>query len=410
MPGSFAAWSPDAQCLATIDDPGGTVRLWDASPGYAFLSRVDYPVESIVRLLAHVNRAFEYFATATWDRVDCRIEQVLRLRPRTTSRSLLGVALRGRGEHDKAIADFTESVRFYPKMPWTYNARGDTYRWKGELDKAIVDYTEAIRLEPNFFYSRRSRAECYLRKGEHDKAIADDTEAIRLDPNAPWLYSFRAWAYLHKHEYERAIADYTEAIRLDPSNAWYWGGRGVTHYDKRDYDKAISDFKQAVLIAPEDAHFWFRRVSYRWPLAGLTSIARRLPKWSSAWARATTRGGALRGLGLRHNSGVSCRLAERTGPGRKGVAPPPPVTRVPDDAWRSALPDWFVRAGHPAAELRPIARFKIRRESRTVCPPTSGSSWPWRITALGIRPTRRNGSTRRGSGRTWPIGNCKPVF
>ena len=35
LPGNGAAWSRDGQRLATVGDPGGTIRVYDASTGYA---------------------------------------------------------------------------------------------------------------------------------------------------------------------------------------------------------------------------------------------------------------------------------------------------------------------------------------------------------------------------------------
>ena len=53
-----------------------------------------------------------------------------------------------KGDHDKAIADFTEAIRLNPKDAEAYYSRGGAYGEKGDYDKAIADFTEAIRLNP----------------------------------------------------------------------------------------------------------------------------------------------------------------------------------------------------------------------------------------------------------------------
>ena len=53
-----------------------------------------------------------------------------------------------KGEFDKAIADYTESIRLNPQRAETYWGRGHAYAEKGEFDKAIADFTESIRLDP----------------------------------------------------------------------------------------------------------------------------------------------------------------------------------------------------------------------------------------------------------------------
>jgi tetratricopeptide (TPR) repeat protein len=60
-----------------------------------------------------------------------------------------GIRLGNQGEHDSAIADFTEAIRLSPKYTAAYYNRGIAYAKKGDYDRAIADYTQAIRLDPD---------------------------------------------------------------------------------------------------------------------------------------------------------------------------------------------------------------------------------------------------------------------
>ena len=51
-----------------------------------------------------------------------------------------GAAAAQAGDHDKAIADFSEAIRLDPKRADAYYGRGTAYGHKGEYDKAIADY------------------------------------------------------------------------------------------------------------------------------------------------------------------------------------------------------------------------------------------------------------------------------
>ena len=51
-----------------------------------------------------------------------------------------------KGEHEKAIKDFTESIRLDPKFEKAYNDRGVAWKTLGDLDKADRDFAEANRL------------------------------------------------------------------------------------------------------------------------------------------------------------------------------------------------------------------------------------------------------------------------
>jgi tetratricopeptide (TPR) repeat protein len=159
-------------------------------------------------------------------------------------------------DYEKAIADFTESIRLNPNragIDGTYRARGYAYIDKGDRDKAIADFTESIRLNPSDTATYNARGVIYAHKGEYDKAIADFTEAIRVDPNYAQGYKNRGTAYYSKHDNDKAIADYTEAIRLKPDDAEAYINRGNTYYLKHDNDKAIADFSEAIRLNPKHA-------------------------------------------------------------------------------------------------------------------------------------------------------------
>ena len=58
-----------------------------------------------------------------------------------------GLAYRGLGEFEKAIAEFAAAIRLDSADAGTFVNRGATYHSQGELELAIADYTEAIRLD-----------------------------------------------------------------------------------------------------------------------------------------------------------------------------------------------------------------------------------------------------------------------
>ena len=53
------------------------------------------------------------------------------------------------GNHDRAIADFSEAIRVDPNSALAYYCRGMAYGKKGNLDKEIEDYGHSIHLDPN---------------------------------------------------------------------------------------------------------------------------------------------------------------------------------------------------------------------------------------------------------------------
>jgi tetratricopeptide (TPR) repeat protein len=57
-----------------------------------------------------------------------------------------GIAYQGKGDVDRAIADFTEAIRLQPRFTMAYASRGSAYEAKSECDRAAADYSEAVRL------------------------------------------------------------------------------------------------------------------------------------------------------------------------------------------------------------------------------------------------------------------------
>src|SRR5438309_1450787 len=95
------------------------------------------------------------------------------------------------------------------------NDRGAAHANQGEHDKAIADYTQAIQLDPKSVGAYYNRANSYDNKGDQARAIADYTQAIGLDPELVGAYVNRGNVYRQKREFDKAITDLTEAIRLD---------------------------------------------------------------------------------------------------------------------------------------------------------------------------------------------------
>ena len=61
-----------------------------------------------------------------------------------------GLARKGKGDLDGALADFDEAVRLQPDFAEAFDSRGDVRRAQGDLDGALSDYDEALRLKPDY--------------------------------------------------------------------------------------------------------------------------------------------------------------------------------------------------------------------------------------------------------------------
>jgi tetratricopeptide (TPR) repeat protein len=122
---------------------------------------------------------------------------------------------------DDFIANCTTSIQSgqlsTADLATAYYNRGNAYDDKGDHDRAIADYDQSIRLNPQDAKPYYNRAIAYEAKGDHDRAIADYAQAIGLNPQSADAYYNRGVAYFKKGDYDRAISDLDQYIRLAPS-------------------------------------------------------------------------------------------------------------------------------------------------------------------------------------------------
>jgi tetratricopeptide (TPR) repeat protein len=178
-----------------------------------------------------------------------------------------------RGEHEKALADYTAAIGLWPDHPSPWLFRAGSYAALGEDGKAIGDYTRVIALgngerqvDPlNLAAAYIGRAELYRKGRRYEEALADYGEAIsRGGPNLAIAYINRGIVYRLMGEPDRSIADYDEALRLDPGSPEAYNNRGNARRDKGDYDQAIADYNEALRLKPRYAEAYNNRgVSFR---------------------------------------------------------------------------------------------------------------------------------------------------
>jgi tetratricopeptide (TPR) repeat protein len=139
-----------------------------------------------------------------------------------------------KGDNDKAIADYDQSIRLNPGDARAFYSRGNAYSGKGQHDRAIGDFSQALTLNPDYASALNSRCYEFAIVGDTARALPDCNTSLRLRPgDAPTLDS-RAFTYLKMRQWDNAIADYDAALRITPTQASSLFGRGVAKLRKGD--------------------------------------------------------------------------------------------------------------------------------------------------------------------------------
>ena len=158
-----------------------------------------------------------------------------------------------------------------------YNC-GNAYFMQGDFDRAIQDYSETIKLNPHFADAYNNRGKAYFMQGDFDRAIADFNKAIKLKPNYAIAYNNRGIACGNKGDFDYAIQNFNRAIALKPDFADAYKNRGIAYRIKGDFDHAIQDFDKAIKLKSDFAEAYFNR--------GCTWL--HLGEWEKAKADLTT--------------------------------------------------------------------------------------------------------------------------
>ena len=134
-----------------------------------------------------------------------------------------------------------------------YTHRGNAWFSKREFDRAIEDFTQSIRLNPKDAIAHFNRGNTWHEKRDYERAIADYSEAIRLNPKYHVAFNNRGVAWDEKNDFSRAIDDYNIAIRLDPRNPTYLTNRCRAHgIDGRNLFQGLLDCNELLQLRPDN--------------------------------------------------------------------------------------------------------------------------------------------------------------
>jgi tetratricopeptide (TPR) repeat protein len=94
--------------------------------------------------------------------------------------------------------------------------RGVAYWQLSQPERAIKDYSESIRIEPDFGAALNNRADAWLRLGKPSQGVEDIERALQVDPQNPTFNATRG-------QIGQSVGDPEGAMR-DHDNAMAFGG------------------------------------------------------------------------------------------------------------------------------------------------------------------------------------------
>ncbi|HEY8023051.1 MAG TPA: tetratricopeptide repeat protein [Burkholderiaceae bacterium] len=239
---------------------------------------------------AHRNLGTALYALRELEQAAASYRRALAIKPDLDTWVNLGVTLRDLGQHQHALAAFSEAEKFKPDSAVVHNHMANALLELGQIDAAATHYRRAISLDPQFAFAlnslgnllqsqhhceeaealyrqalaaRPEYAEAHNNRGvalrelaRYDEAIASFERAIACKANFVEAYSNLGSALLDAGRVDDAIASCRKAVQLNTDFAEAHSNLGHVLHVGRRYDEALACFLRALEINPNfaDAH------------------------------------------------------------------------------------------------------------------------------------------------------------
>lgn len=195
-----------------------------------------------------------------------------------------GQARQKRGDHRKAIDDFTRSLGVDADRSEVLFLRGASYLEIKNLASAIADLkrsfekTSSQETKALLLKAYRQRSEGLFDSGDYRGAIADFLAALRLDARDFWFLSRCGEAYRRLSEHQTACDYFSQALDVKPRDFWVLARLGTAKLSLKEYADAISCLD--CLVVTDSEHAWI--------LATLGEAKRMLGDYDGALKNLTT--------------------------------------------------------------------------------------------------------------------------
>jgi protein O-mannosyl-transferase len=174
------------------------------------------------------------------------------------SKNALALAKRGfeylnRGDDQKALLDFENSIRIYPYYSMPYYNKGLIYHnlkdyYQAENSLSLALKYDTLYKDNDFLqeaaYLNLSVDKLYLKK--YDEAILILRKGINKYPDKSNLHLNLAITYLYSAKYDSALGEYNKVLESGMVSPQYYNGRGMVKDSLNDFLGAITDFSKAL--------------------------------------------------------------------------------------------------------------------------------------------------------------------
>jgi tetratricopeptide (TPR) repeat protein len=136
-----------------------------------------------------------------------------------------------------------------------YNIAVNLVAQRGEVERAIRHYAESVRLKPDFAVAHHNLGALLTAQGRMDEAIPELRAALQLRPDYPEAESNLGAALAGQGKLDEARAHFAAAVQLDPDYADAHCNLAVLLAKQGNIAEAISHAQAAVKLHPQSERY-----------------------------------------------------------------------------------------------------------------------------------------------------------
>jgi serine/threonine-protein kinase len=171
-----------------------------------------------------------------------------------------GIALRGDGVYDEALAHFSRALKLNPaSAPILYNHRARVYHYQNQIELAGDELEKGLALEPRHPLLRTSAGYQQMRVGHLDAAIKILEGVIRDDDSLRIAVPTLALCYVQADQRERGAALLTDETMAGAEADSEMAYRLATYFAvEGDSSEALHWLRRAIYLGNEN-YPWFQK-------------------------------------------------------------------------------------------------------------------------------------------------------
>jgi tetratricopeptide (TPR) repeat protein len=168
-----------------------------------------------------------------------------------------------RGEHERAIASYTQAIALDSSFVLAYCARGGSSIEIEDYIQAETDYTTALKLSPALAVADGGLAKIYYERGDYSAALVACNRAIQRDSENLDFYHCRALINKKLGDCSQILLDCKFILEHQPSDISARWLNARAHFEMGSYQLAIFNFNQYLNLRSDDfyAHY-YRGICY----------------------------------------------------------------------------------------------------------------------------------------------------